>query len=462
MFGINFNFLRGLNGPAPRYTSYPTIPEWSDCASPAPALEALYDLDNRKESPLSLYFHIPFCRTMCLYCACSVVLNRNPEVESRYVDTLMKEIDLVCEIIGTNRRVTQLHFGGGTPTKIAPKLFEKLFDKIVNSFRIDFSKELNIEIDPRTSLPGTTGDPKFLRSLGFNRVSLGIQDLDPKVQEAVRRRQTEHQSVSTYKEARSVGFESINMDFIYGLPKQTPQSFSQTIEKILQLCPDRIALFSFAKVPWVKRHQKAIKDQHLPDIEKKFRIYSESRKALTNAGYLPIGMDHFALPHDEMAKSFLDKTLIRNFQGYSLPLANDLIGFGMTATGFVGTTYLQNAKTLSEYENTINSQTLATRKYKILSKDDRIRKWVIHTIMCSFFVDKKIFSSLFGEDFDKYFASSSPRIIGMESAGLVHNSPESLTVTPLGEMFVRVIATAFDAYLLNKTDPITNLFSSSI
>ncbi|QVE49405.1 oxygen-independent coproporphyrinogen III oxidase [Chlamydia crocodili] len=458
MFNVNFNFLEGLHQPAPRYTSYPTALEWkSSDANPAYlAFERLQEDDR----PLSLYFHIPFCQSMCLYCGCSVVINRREDIVEDYISTLIKEMELVHTLLGGKRKTSRIHFGGGTPSRLSRVLFEKLFFHIHRLFDLSEVEEIAIEFDPR-SLRNDSEKAEFIQSLGFNRVSLGVQDTQAAVQEAVRRRQSHEESLHAYQKFRELGFESINIDLIYGLPKQTKVTFTQTIADILQMRPDRLALFSFASVPWIKPHQKAMKESDMPSMEEKFAIYSYARHTLTKSGYQAIGLDHFSLPEDPLSIAFKNKTLIRNFQGYSLPPEEDLIGLGMTSTSFIRGIYLQNAKTLESYHEQILAGSLATIKSKILSEDDRIRKWVIHKLMCTFVVSKEEFSDLFGYHFDEYFSESQERIDGMATTGLIQNSSSFLTVTPLGELFVRVIATAFDAYFL-KTLSSSPRFSRSI
>lgn len=460
MSEANFNFLKGLEKPVPRYTSYPTVVNWK-ISNDAPYLSALNSFSSKEDEPLSLYFHIPFCRSICLYCACSVVLNRNPEIEIAYIDTLIKEIDLICNIIGKKRKVTQIHFGGGSPSLLSIPSISRLFSHIKKSFIVDLDSEINMEIDPRNVFSDGGTFLKHLKTLGFNRASLGIQDTNPKVQEAVKRKQTHHQSSYTYELCRELGFSSINIDLIYGLPFQTVISFRETIDHILKMRPDRIAVFSYAKVPWIKQHQKAIQDSWLPSMEEKFRIYSGFRHTLIKEGYIGIGMDHFALENDPLAVAFADKTLIRNFQGYSLPMAENLIGFGITATGIVNNVYIQNTKNLSFYKQCIENGTLPIEKSFVPKKDDLIRKWVIQKIMCQFEVRKKEFEDLFEIDFDDYFVNVRHKLISMECSGLITNDTARIGVTPLGELFIRIIATAFDAYLKIESNA-QPVFSQSI
>jgi len=444
MCALDLQQLQKLHKPVPRYTSYPTAVDW-EMLSEDTYKEKLQSFSKTKK-PLSLYFHIPFCKTMCLYCACSVVLNRKEENEERYVDYLCKEIDRVTDYIGKKREVTQIHFGGGTPTKLSIPLLKRLFDKITDTFAVDFSKEVAIEIDPRTVLENDGEKLRFFRELGFNRISLGVQDTDPKVQEAVKRRQSYEMTKKTYDLSRTLGFEKINIDLIYGLPYQTLQTFRKTIEDILAMQPDRIALFSYAKVPWLKPHQKAIREETLPSFNEKFLIYNLARKRFVENGYVSIGMDHFALTDDEIAESYRNKTLIRNFQGYSLPLAEDILSFGITAIGFMQNTYVQNIKKLESYYETLDQGKLPVCNGKVLTKEDLLRKWVIHTLMCTFELDKNIFFQKFGKDFDTHFASKQKSLAELEKEGLIIKTPHKIFATELGELFIRVIASTFDAY----------------
>jgi len=436
--------LQSLYKPAPRYTSYPTAPAW-DHLSPEIYANHLKEV----ESPLSLYFHIPFCKTMCLFCGCSVILNRKVENEERYVHFLMKEIDLVTQLTG-KKEVLQLHFGGGTPTKLSQDLFAKLFEKIRSAFSIDFSGEIAIEIDPRTVFEDQGAKLRFLKAMGFNRVSFGVQDTNERVQEAIKRHQSREMTVQTFALAKAIGFQSINLDLIYGLPFQTLETFSKTIEEILQMRPDRIALFSYAKVPWLKAHQKAIPDETLPSIEEKFAIYAMARRRLVEAGYIGIGMDHFALEQDDLALSYHQKTLKRNFQGYTTSPSSDLIGFGVTSIGFVRNGYFQNQKELASYYASLEKGLLPTHRGKILSEEDLLRKWVIHTLMCSFILNKRTFEELFYRPFDQHFYPLQTQIKELIHQGLLEESDVALTATPLGELFIRNIVMIFDAYLMNQ------------
>ncbi len=440
---ISTELLLKYHKPTPRYTSYPTAPEWE------PLKPASYETKLKQfadsHSPLSLYVHIPFCKSMCLFCGCSVVLNRKQEKEEEYVRYLQKELSLLSQWL-KKTKIHQLHFGGGTPTKLSIPLLELLWKSLNETFSIDLSKEIAIEVDPRTVIEDGGEKLRLLRSLGFNRISFGVQDTNPQVQEAIKRRQTKEMSQKTYFLARELGFRGINLDLIYGLPFQTLASFQETIDDILQLRPDRIALFSYAKVPWLKPHQKAIPEETLPSTEEKFKIYAYARKRLIEDGYLAIGMDHFCLEEDELALCYRTKTLQRNFQGYSSLLAEDQIGIGMSSIGYLQQGYFQNAKELKSYYGLLDTNVLPIQRGKILSKEDLLRKWTIHTLMCSFELSKSQFEGIFCVPFDTHFAACLPHLTHLEEEGLLCNQKDKLSVTPLGELFIRNIAVLFDAY----------------
>lgn len=447
-----FDLLLKHHKALPRYTSYPTAPYWEalDSSAYEKALSGRVD-----KQPLSLYFHIPFCKNLCLFCACSVILNRDEAKEKIYVEYLKKEIDQVVNLIGQGQKVSQVHFGGGTPTKLSLALLTDLWEKISSSFSLEEGAEIAIEIDPRTA---TEEKLEGLKKLGFNRVSFGVQDLDTTVQKAIRRHQSKAVSQETFFLARALGFQGINCDLIYGLPHQTVKTFQKTVEEIILWRPDRIALFSFAYVPWLKPHQRALKEEMLPTTAEKFALYTHARTAFINAGYCAIGMDHFALPEDDLAISYQNRSLQRNFQGYTVKKAEELISFGVSSIGFTTNCYFQNAKDLPEYYAAIDKGRFPIVRGKLLTDEDRLRKWVIHTLMCQWAVDKKNFQKQFSYDFDAYFSSLKEPLNLFEQDELLINSEDKLQILPLGELFIRNIVSLFDAYLENKT----SLFSSSI
>lgn len=437
-------WLMRMNRAVPRYTSYPTAPQFR------PIEESLYQeyLHKASEKPLSVYIHIPFCRTMCLFCGCSTVLNRKPERQAAYLDTLLTEIDLAAKYLKAPL-ITQLHLGGGTPTSLRIDEFETLMQKLQEHFPFASDAELSIEIDPRTVYADEGEKLCALKRLGFNRVSFGVQDLDPKVQEAVKRRQTEEMSQKTFEMARGIGFQGINIDLIYGLPFQTISSFTKTAAAIASWQPDRIALFSYAKVPWLKKHQRAIAENTLPTTEEKFGIYVKAREAFLKNGYTAIGMDHFSLKTDSMSAGFLDGKLHRNFQGYSLNLAENMIGFGMSSIGFLEGAYFQNHKELEGYQSFLETRRLPAALGLVLSFEDKLRRWVIQELMCRFRVDKKECEKLFSINFDEHFQNCP--LLPLKEEGLLEETEDSLTATPLGCLMIRLIASAFDAYLAESS-----------
>jgi oxygen-independent coproporphyrinogen-3 oxidase len=422
---IDPEILLRWNRAVPRYTSYPTAPQFGAIGEEV-ARERI-EMLGKTDRPLSIYIHIPFCKTMCLFCGCSVILNRKPERQAAYLELLLREIEMI-ELEG--REVTQLHLGGGTPTSLTEEEMERLMGALRRKFRL--TGEIAIEVDPRTA--GTKLDA--LRRLGFNRISFGVQDLDPHVQEAVRRRQSEAMTVETYERARKLGFEGINIDLIYGLPLQTPETFRRTAGRIIELRPDRISFFSYAKVPWLKEHQKAIREEDLPSDAEKFQIYVEARVAFMQAGYRPIGMDHFALETDELFRG----KLYRNFQGYSVQKAEDLLGLGVTAIGFMQGAFLQNVKTIEEYRARIERGLLPVYRGYVLKREDEIRRWIIGELMCRFAVDKREFEEKFGAPLDRYCN----RKLDPE---LVEETDDFIRATPIGRLFIRITAAAFDQYL---------------
>ncbi len=440
---IDPELLSRLNISVPRYTSYPTAPQFY------PMDETVYRkqiaLFDSTEKPLSIYIHIPFCKTMCLFCGCSVVLNRRPEVQSAYLQLLLKEISLLP--FSKKREVLQLHLGGGTPTSLTEEEFDILMRALHSRFFFPPHAEISIEIDPRTVYADEGKKLKKLRLLGFNRVSFGVQDLDPIVQEAVKRRQTEEMTVETFYRAKEEGFLGINLDLIYGLPHQTVDRFVKTAEKIVDLKPDRISFFSYAKIPWLKAHQKAIPDSLLPTEREKFAIYIEARKRFIQGGYEAIGMDHFSLLSDPLTLAYREKKLMRNFQGYSISLAEDMIGLGMSSIGFLQGAYFQNKKTILEYGDCIARGELPIDRGYILQEKDFLSHWTIQKMMCHFFIDKQEFLRAFHIPFDVYFRKQRESLAPLILDGLVEETEMYLQATPLGRLFVRVIAAVFDAYL---------------
>ncbi|MDR0991238.1 MAG: oxygen-independent coproporphyrinogen III oxidase [Propionibacteriaceae bacterium] len=430
----------------PRYTSYPTAPQWSDDFGPADwdqALTASNQPEDGSARPLSLYMHLPFCRQMCLFCGCNTVVQSHPERAEPYLETLKQDIAAVASRLDSSRPVIQFHWGGGTPTYFRPELLADLFTFTQQHFQFAPDAEIGVELDPRVT---TIDHLTTLKQLGFNRLSLGVQDFDPTVQAAVKRIQPYELVRDLMAACRDLGFESLNTDLIYGLPHQTNDSFHTTVEQLLTLSPDRIALFSYGHVPWVKRQQRVLNDI-IPLGLDKFQLFRQSLNTFVEAGYVSIGFDHFSRPQDELYQAFRDGTLHRNFQGYTTKAGADLIGFGATAISSLARTYAQNQRSLPDYRTAIESATLPVIRGYALSRDDVIRGEVINRLMSLGRVDKAAASAATGIDFDDYFAAELASLEPLVADGLVELTPDQVKVTGLGQLFARNVAMHFDAYL---------------
>jgi oxygen-independent coproporphyrinogen-3 oxidase len=434
--------LRKYNRPGPRYTSYPPAPAWSDGFT-RDDLEQAFAQAEGANSDVSLYIHLPFCESLCLFCACNVVIRKDHSAAGGYLSTLRREIRSLTSFISRDRPVVQLHWGGGTPTYLDPGQMEDLFADLSLAFRFADDAELGVEIDPRVTTPEHLA---VLRRLGFNRLSLGIQDFQPKVQETVHRVQPYEMTRDIIREARRLGFPSLNVDLICGLPYQTAETFSDTVERIVELAPDRIALFSYAHVPWLKKQQGSFATFLPPDHEK-FRIFRTALSRFLAAGYMYIGMDHFARPEDELAHAQRNRTLHRNFQGYSTRGGADLYGLGMSAIGRVGTAYAQNFRDLPRYEEAVAQNGYATMRGYRLTEDDKVRGTVISRLLCHAVVKKAEIGQEFGIDFDRYFAPELDGLKDLEQDALVRTSAEEIAITDRGRVFMRNVAMVFDSYL---------------
>lgn len=439
--------IQKFDRPGPRYTSYPTAPVWDASVDSSVYIEKL-KIFGRSGKTLSLYIHIPFCESLCRFCACHVLIHRQDEkYGDEYLRHLFAEIDLACRHIGRKVTVRQLHWGGGTPTFLSQGQIERLYGKLKDNFDIRPEGEIAIEIDPRTiDLPKL----QLLRKLGFNRLSMGVQDFDPLVQQAVNRIQPFEQVRQFTGWARDLGFASINFDLIYGLPKQTRGSFDETMKKVLELRPERVALYSFAYLPWLKKHQLNFSQADLPAPDEKLDIFLSARGQFLEAGYNAIAMDHFALAGDELSRAYVNNRLYRNFMGYTVKPADEFIGLGLTSIGFLENTFFQNAKILKDYYSALDAGRLPVERGKDLSADDIIRQYVITQLMCHFNVDKEAFAAKFATAFDDYFSAEAEHIRYCEAEGLVYNTPGRIEVTDFGRVFVRNICMGFDFYLRQK------------
>ena len=451
------DFLTKYNRPGPRYTSYPTAPVWNDAFGPDD-LERMHEVAERARTPVSLYMHIPFCESLCLFCACNVIIQKNKSVAPPYLGILKREMSRVSRSVSKDRTVVQFHWGGGTPTYLTPEQIEDLFGYTREHFQFAPDSEIGIEVDPRvTSLQHL----ETIRKLGFNRLSMGIQDFQPDVQKAVHRIQPFEMTRDLLFAARDLGFDSINVDLIYGLPYQTPDSFAHTIDQILSLAPDRVALFSYAHVPWLKKQQGSFAT-HLPEGMEKFEIFRVGLLKFLEAGYLYIGMDHFAKPGDELAVSQQNRTLHRNFQGYTTKAGADLYGMGITAISGIQDAYAQNYRDIASWEKAVTDRGLATMRGYQLSDEDLLRRAVISRLLCHTVVIKDEISREFGIDFDQYFAQELRRLEPSRDDGLVLLESGEIRATWLGRIFIRNLAMVFDPYLEKQHLNAKPLFSKTL
>jgi len=437
--------------PGPRYTSYPTAPQWSDEFGPDDARRLLAqsnEAGDRDARPLSLYAHLPFCEQLCLFCGCNVIVRRNHDHAQAYLDTLKRDMTAAADLVGAGRPVVQSHWGGGTPTYFSPEQLDDLFGHMATLFTFADDAEIGVEIDPRVT---TEAHLATLRRLGFNRISLGVQDFDAKVQQAIHRVQPFGQVQAMIDACRELGFESVNVDLIYGLPLQTTASVGATIEQVIGLNPDRIALFNYGHVPWVKKYQQVLTDM-LPSRDEKFAIFRLAMGALTQAGYTYVGMDHFARPDDELCVAQRDGSLHRNFQGYTTKAGADLIGFGVTSISELERAYVQNWRSLDEWRAAVESGELPVMRGVELTDDDVVHRAAISAILCQTVLDKASFAAKYHVDVDVYFADAIEQLRPMVDDGLVVLTDEAITVTPIGRVFLRNIAMAFDAYLKPDAD----------
>ena len=437
-----------VNGP--RYTSYPTAPMWSNTFGPNDFEQVLNSRDI--ETPLALYAHLPFCEHRCLFCGCNVVITQQREQAEKYLGYLFQEIEQQAQCVDTMRPVKQFHWGGGTPTYLSPEQMARLFAHQTEHFTLDKSAEVAIEVDPRVT---TVDHLQCLKELGFNRISLGVQDFQAATQDAVKRIQPIDQTQAMVDTCRQLGFSGINFDLIYGLPHQTVDSFAHTVEEVIRLSPDRIALYHFAYVPWIAAHQKAIDENTLPQTQVKFDIFRQAIGKLLEAGYVYIGMDHFAKPDDELTLAQQAGTLHRNFMGYTAHLGSqtpgqpgvELLGQGVSAISCLHNAFVQNVKKLSTYYNAIEAKTLPTHRGMMLSIEDILRREVINSLLCHGHLDFAAFDEAFGIDFGVHFAAALAQLAPMQEDKLLTLTDTGIELTLLGRILSRNVAMAFDAYL---------------
>jgi oxygen-independent coproporphyrinogen-3 oxidase len=445
-FELTQDLISRMSQQGPRYTSYPTADRFSPGFGDADYHAAVADvLAAPVRRPLSLYLHIPFCQSLCYYCACNKIITADRSKAVVYLGYLKREIDMQAALFGGHRRVEQLHFGGGTPTYLSDEQMGELMDYLRTRFDFanDCEGEYSIEIDPRT----VDAQRIFsLRRQGFNRLSLGVQDFDPEVQKAVNRIQPEALTLNAIAAAREAGFRSISIDLIYGLPKQSATTMEQTLAKVISASPDRISIYNYAHMPELFKSQRLIADEDMPAPQAKLDMLSLCIERLTGAGYVYIGMDHFAKPDDELAIAQKNGQLHRNFQGYSTHVDTDMISCGVSAISAVGNSYAQNEKSLERYYAALDRGSLPVARGLRMNEDDSVRRSVIQQLMCDFAVDTGAFERAHGTGFRTYFAAEWEKLEDFQRDGMLLLEGETITVTPKGRLLVRNIAMAFDRY----------------
>lgn len=435
--------LQKYDVPGPRYTSYPTVPAWVDTVTAGDYKKALASV--KPIDPLSLYFHLPFCENLCHFCGCMQVITKDHSRSRPYINTVLDEIDMIAGALPDNaRRVTQLHFGGGTPNFILPNEMQDLMTRIRSHFAFDNDAEIAIEMHPRTTKKEFCD---MLAATGFNRISLGVQDFDDQVQKLINRHQTFAMTKDMIEFLRSLGFKNFNFDLVYGLPGQSLQTFADTLEKTLELNPDRLAVYSYAHVPWVRPVQRSFKDEDLPSPETKLKLFEMALEFFTKHGYQTIGMDHFARADDELAQALATKSIHRNFMGYSTRADAHQLGFGVSSISFVGGNYFQNQKKLDTYTQVINENIPATQRGFLLSSEDALRRALINEFMCTLMLDIRRLEKSFHIDFADKFGNELSLLKGFVEDDLLEISPDFLRVRGKGHLVIRNMAMCFDSYL---------------
>ncbi len=451
---VDVQLLRKYSVAGPRYTSYPSAPLFSEKFRTEEYLAEIRDTNRPgQDAPISVYVHLPFCDTLCYFCGCTMKVTHDMSQITAYNQYLKKEISTIAPLVSPSRKVAQLHWGGGTPSYLSAEDIRDLGGFLKSTFTYAADIEAGVEIDPR----GLTKDRmEAFRESGFNRVSMGVQDFNPDVQKAVNRIQPEEITRDAVEWSRELGFQSVNIDLIYGLPHQTVDSFAVTVDRIIGLSPDRLAVFNYAHVPWLKPHQKVLDDQALPSPEMKLEIFKMTLEKLIGAGYVNVGMDHFARPGDELALARSNGTLYRNFQGYSTKAGCDLYAFGMSAISFLGGVYHQNLKSIWDYFGRLDEGKLPTHAGYRMTPDDVIRRDVIMKIMCDNEVMKADVEKKFGISFDTYFGEALAKLAKFTGDGLLELKPDRIVIPAPGRLIVRNIAMCFDPYLesMRKDKPV--------
>lgn len=439
------DLLARYAAPGPRYTSYPTAPVWHDDFGPEQARE-IY-AENREHGasrPLALYFHVPFCTSLCWYCGCNVKIQRNKSVTEPYLRLIESELEAVTACMDCERPISQMHWGGGTPTYLTPTQIRELVGLVTSRLRFAPDAEISVEVDPRVT---TQAHLEALRACGFNRLSMGVQDFNPLVQEAVHRVQSFEDTQTLIENSRQMGFKSVNIDLMYGLPHQSVESFETTLKQVRTLSPDRIALFHYAHIPWLKPAQKLIREEDLPSSEVKLDIFELAIDTLIQQGYRYIGMDHFARPEDELSQAQLKGSLRRNFMGYTTQAGTDLYGFGVSSISEIDGHFIQNAREIQDYTQRVEAGQLPVLKGMRLSQDDHLRKAVIEHLICNGFLDFAEIEARFELDFEAYFAPELEASRALIEDNLLRFESNGIRVRPRGQILIRNVCMIWDAYL---------------
>jgi oxygen-independent coproporphyrinogen-3 oxidase len=442
---IDIELLKRFNQPGPRYTSYPTAPVFSPAFTAEDFEREIIETNEAENTnPISLYFHFPYCEKLCYFCGCNMMVTHDRSAIAKYNEYLKREIERLLPHISGNRKVEQMHWGGGTPTYLLPEEILDIGNFIKSRFNFAEDIEASVEIDPRNL---TKKHLEALREIGFNRTSFGVQDFNLKVQEAINRVQSEEITRQTVEWARELGYKSINLDLIYGLPYQTLETFAETVEKIIDISPNRIAVFNYAHVPWLKKHQAVMPAEAMPSPDERLQILKMTIEKLSDAGYEYIGMDHFAKPTDDLAVAQKNGTLYRNFQGYSTKAGADVYAFGLSAISQFQNVYAQNLKNLREYYARVDENLPATNVGYRMTFDDHVRKETINQLMCNLEINKRDIEAKFGIAFEEYFAADIPKLDVFLREGLLEKNADKIKVLGSGILVIRNIAMSFDAYL---------------
>lgn len=452
-----FGLLKEHARPVPRYTSFPTVPFWDKEFGEADYVSALDDLGTQPERALSVYVHLPFCGKRCYYCGCNAMVTHRTEVVDAYLDHLAREVEGVTDRIGEGRTVTQMHWGGGTPNFLTDRQTVRLFEMLSGHFDFAHDAEISIEMDPRVATPS---QPPLLKRLGFNRMSMGVQDFDPKVQAAIGRIQPESETVSLLEGARAAGFDSVNFDLVYGLPYQTTESFARTLNRVVELSPDRIATFSYAHLPELRKIQRAVDASGMPEPREKLGLFLDTVDTFQEAGYQWIGFDHFARPDDELAVAARERRLLRNFMGYTTHAAPDQVAFGLSAIGCLAGRFVQNDTGLARYGDALDDCHFPVVRGHRMSQDDEMRSLVIQHLLCNLEIREDLTETRFGGPVSSLLGEELDGLEPFVDEGFLSRSDNGWQVSDVGRFFVRNIAASLDPYLKRTTRLPT--FSSSV